>query len=415
MEFAAILIFVLGYLCITLEHPLQVNKSTSALFMAVLLWTVVFLFTPEAHDTQTALLQEYFADVSELIFFLLGAITIVEIINAHGGFRMIQMVISTTSKRKLLWIIGFITFFLSSILDNLTTTIVMVTLVKKMIANREDRILFGSTIVVAANAGGAWTPIGDVTTTMLWIGGQITTVGIMKSLFLPSLLCFVVVQTCFTFSLKGEIVRPAGYVEQKAEPQAELIFILGALSLILVPVFKVLTGLPPYMGILLGLSALWITTDLLHRNAQDRDHLRVPTIMTKVDLSAPLFFLGILLAVAALARLGLLVTFAAWLGTYIPSQQIVALFIGLASAVIDNVPLVAASMDMYPASPENFWELLAYCAGTGGSILIIGSAAGVAFMSLEKVSFGWYLKKASLPALLGYLAGFLLFYLTSSL
>lgn len=400
-------IFIVGYLLITVEHLTKVNKSAVALLMAVLSWIVVFsVGHGEYLHFCTGL-----ADISQIVFFILGALTIVELIASHKGFQVISNMIKVGSKKHLLWVVSVITFFLSAVLDNLTTTIVMVTLLRKLIKEGEDRLIIGSAVVIAANAGGAWTPIGDVTTTMLWIGGQISTLKIMTSLFFPSLACLIASIFILSFHLKGEFPKMTAR-QEPLEPLGNLIFILGIALLIFVPIFKILTGLPPFMGILFGLGTLWLITDLLHKNFEDREHLRVPHVLSKVDFSGTLFFLGILLTVAALDAAGLLEKWAHTLSNVLPNLNAVALFIGLASAVVDNVPLVAASMSMYDLAtiPQDhlFWQLIAYAAGTGGSILIIGSAAGVVFMGLEKVDFIWYLKRISFAALGGFFAGALI-------
>jgi Na+/H+ antiporter NhaD/arsenite permease-like protein len=311
------------------------------------------------------------------------------------------------SKKLCLCIVAIVTFFLSAVLDNLTTTIVMVVLLRRIITHTQDRLLFGSAIVIAANAGGVWTPIGDVTTTMLWLGGQVSTQPLIEKLFLPSFVCLIVSTACCLFFVKGtiqvELLEPA-----KLEYKGKLVLVCGVASLVFVPIFKVLTGLPPFMGILFSMSFMWLLTDLLHR-PEERNHLRVISMFPKVDLSSIFFFLGILLAVGALETAGILAQLAGWIDMHVPSKTVVAAIIGVASAIIDNVPLVAATMGMYDLTlfpqDHSFWLLIAFCAGTGGSMLIIGSAAGVAFMSLEKVDFFWYVKRAALPAALGYAAG----------
>lgn len=407
-----IAIFVIGYVLITLEHLTKINKATVALMMAILCWVLQFADHQWAKEENTAVLTEHIASISQVIFFLVGALTVVEIINVHKGFSLISDWIRVRSKRMLLWTIGGIAFFLSAILDNLTTTIVMLSLLQKLIPAGDERKLLGGAIVIAANAGGAWTPIGDVTTTMLWIGGQISTINVMKELLMPSLVCVVASLLMFTPFLKGNFSELAEEDhDAHSEPFGRLIFWLGIGLLIFVPVFKILTGLPPFMGMLFALSVLWLVTDFAHRHYDDRDHLRVPHILTKIDLSGPLFFLGILLCINALDSANLLKKLAVWLDASVGNTTIIAVLIGLASAVIDNVPLVAASMGMYSLEhypmDSPFWQLVAFCAGTGGSILIIGSAAGVVYMSIEKVDFFWYLRRISLAAAVGYFAGIL--------
>lgn len=407
---AMISVFVIGYFLITIEHLTHINKTTVALLVAVICWGLEFGNNQWAKEEHLKFLGNHLANISQVIYFLIGALTVVEIISAHNGFKVISDNINVTSQRKLLWAIGFITFFLSAVLDNLTTTIVMVSFLHKILQNKELRWVIGGGVVIAANAGGAWTPIGDITTTMLWIGGQISSMSIMKSLFVPSLVSMVVAFVFLSFMVEGEIKKEK-VVSHKSdgEPLGTVIFWLGLLCLVSVPVFKVVTGLPPFMGILFGLGILWFLTDLVHRGFADRHHLRVPQILTKVDLSSTLFFLGILLAITALDSAGLLEKLAHGLDHVIGNSSLIAVFIGLASAVVDNVPLVAAAMGMYDLTrfpqDSSFWELVAFCSGTGGSILIIGSAAGVVFMGLEKVDFYWYLKRISLPALIGYFAG----------
>jgi Na+/H+ antiporter NhaD/arsenite permease-like protein len=408
-----ILVFVIGYACIIFEEKIGINKATCALLMAVICWAFVFsdhhLFKsqPELISTQFSL---HLATVSQVVLFLLGALTVVKTIQVHGGLQLIMRLIRVDSKRGCLWIIGFITFFLSSILDNLTTTIFMLSMLKERLA-KEDRLIFGTAIVIAANAGGVWTPIGDVTTTMLWIGGQISTLPLMHYLLLPSLTCLLVALSWFSFCVQGKMERPAINENISLAPHGKLVFGLGLLSLIFVPFFRVLTGLPPFMGMILAMSFIWLVTDFLHRHHKERLHLRILSIFTELDLSAIFFFLGILLSIGALEANGVLKMLAQTLDHFITSKEVVATFIGLVSSVIDNVPLVAACMGMYDLAlypcDSSLWLLIAYCAGAGGSLLLIGSAAGVALMSVEQVDFFTYLRKATLPALLGYFAGIL--------
>ncbi|MGK5594272.1 MAG: sodium:proton antiporter NhaD [Parachlamydiaceae bacterium] len=412
--FLMILVFVLGYSLITIEHYTKINKAAISLLMAVLCWGLHFADqTLHPLDHASSLLA-HLGDISQIIFFLLGALTIVETINVHQGFNLISKMIKAQSKRKALWIISGVAFFLSSVLDNLTTTIVVISLLQKIIEDKEDRWLMGGAVVIAANAGGAWTPIGDVTTTMLWIGGQVTTQEVMKKLFVPSLISAIIPLACLTFFLKGTLAKkqePGGLLK---EPSSSLIFILGVCSLIAVPFIKVWTGLPPYMGMLFAVGALWLVTDKIHCSYPERKHLRLPEVLAKIDLSSTLFFLGILLCVNSLESEKILLDLSLLFDSYIGNSSYIALAIGLASAVIDNVPLVAASTAMYQMNQfpvdSIFWHLIAYCAGTGGSILVIGSAAGVVFMGLEEVDFFWYLKRISLPALLGYIAGFIVYF-----
>lgn len=413
-------IFIIGYLAIALEHPLKINKAASAMITGVLCWTVYAVFTADKHEP-SHLLTEHLGEVSGILFFLLGAMTIVELIDAHDGFEVITTHIRTTSKRKLVWIIGFITFFLSAVLDNLTTTIVIVSLLRKLFADKKERMLFTGMVVIAANAGGAWSPLGDVTTTMLWIGGQITAGSIILKTIVPSLVCFLIPAFIISRQVSGDI-KPMQ--ENDNEPEDELassprerniVFWLGVGSLLFVPVFKTVTHLPPYMGMLLGLGIMWVITETIHSEKDEREKgvFSVIHALRKIDTPSVLFFLGILLAVAALQSTSVLTSLATTLDKSIGNISIITMIIGLLSSLVDNVPLVAAAqgmygLDQYPTG-HYFWEFLAYCAGTGGSCLIIGSAAGVAAMGMEKIEFFWYLRKIGWLALLGYLTGAIVF------
>lgn len=415
-----VLVFVLAYAAIALEHPLKINKSASALIGAGLLWTIYALASGDSHAVSEQL-GDSLMGTAQIVFFLMGAMTIVEVVDAHNGFEVITSRIKTTRLSTLMWMVGFVTFFLSSILDNLTTAIVMVSLMKKLLDKREDRLFFAGIIVIAANAGGAWTPIGDVTTTMLWIGGQITTVAIMKGLFIPSMANLLVPLAVTSYWLGARPVvspqhGPAAQGPETTSFERNLMFYLGLGILVAVPVFKTVTNLPPFMGILFGLGILWAVGDLVHRNMEDDLHkqrLTLARALTRIDMSSVVFFIGILLAVAILEHTHILSSLAQWLEKTVGRQDIIVMIIGLVSAVVDNVPLVAASMGMYSLTqypPDSFlWEFMAYCAGTGGSILIIGSAAGVAAMGLEKIDFFWYVRKISGLALIGYFAGALLY------
>ncbi|MCK9414515.1 MAG: sodium:proton antiporter NhaD [Prolixibacteraceae bacterium] len=413
MSEIVILIFVLGYAAIAFEHTIKINKSATALITGVLCWTIYILFSSDKVFVSDELTR-HLGDLSGILFFLMGAMTIVELVDAHSGFDLITSRIMQKDKRKLLWIIGFITFFLSSILDNLTTTIVIVSLLRKLIKDDKDRMFFTGIVIIAANAGGAWTPIGDVTTTMLWIGGQITTLNIMMKLILPSLLCLIFPLIFVSFKIKGSVEassnKEARY-QGLSQNHKSIVFFSGVSVLVLVPVFKTLTHLPPYMGILLGLGILWVITEVIHgkKDVPVKHTLSVAQALRKIDMPSILFFLGILICIAALQSTGVLTTTANWMDRSIQNINVIAMSIGLLSAIIDNVPLVAATQGMYSLSlyPTDhfFWEFLAYAAGTGGSVLIIGSAAGVAAMGMEKINFFWYLRKISLPALIGYLAG----------
>ncbi len=412
-------IFVIAYLAIALEHPFKVNKSASALIGAGLLWTVYATSSPDMRVVNTEL-AESLMGTAQIVFFLMGAMAIVEVIDAHNGFEIITKRIKTPRLSSLMWIVGFSSFFLSSILDNLTTTIVMVSLMKRLLEKREDRLFFAGIIVIAANAGGAWTPIGDVTTTMLWIGGQITTIAIMKGVFLASLVNLLVPLGITSWILGSRPVISPNKTSRNKENDTSsfekiLMLTLGLSILVLVPLFKSVTHLPPFLGILFGLGILWMVGDLLHKN-KENDHkqqLTLVSALTRIDMSSMVFFIGILLAVAVMEHSHILKSIALWLDASVGRQDLIVILIGLVSAVVDNVPLVAASMGMYdlrqyPAD-SFLWEFMAYCAGTGGSILIIGSAAGVAAMGLERIDFLWYLRKISALALAGYLAGALVY------
>lgn len=442
-----VIVFVLGYLAIALEHPLKIDKAASALLIGSLTWVVYisgafdiftsgvstawneyFAANPEANTIEGMQhfivhnqIIEHLGEISEILFFLLGAMTIVEITDQHEGFKVITDRIKTTHKVKLLWIISFITFFLSAMLDNLTTTIVMVALLRKLIDDKHTRWFYASMVVLAANAGGAWSPIGDVTTIMLWIGGQVTTVNIIVGVFIPSLVCMVVPLLLLSMTMKGNVTRPKIDAEKKSKTtsfERNLMLGLGVGGLLFVPVFKTITHLPPYMGMLLSLAIIWMITEILHFKKPKEQKLSVTSILTKVDVPTVLFFLGILSAVAALQSAGQLSVLAQALDDSLGDVYLIGGAIGVLSAVVDNVPLVAGAMGMYPIADPGatgylanfvqdglFWEYLAYTAGTGGSMLIIGSAAGVAAMGLEKIDFIWYLKHISWLALIGYLAG----------
>lgn len=415
MLIAIIIVFVAVYAAIAFEHPLHINKTGSALIGAGLMWTLYALGTDDPHLVNEQLGESLMA-TAQIVFFLMGAMTIVEVVDAHNGFEVITKKIKTTKLSTLMWIVGFVTFFLSAILDNLTTTIVMISLMRKLLAKAEDRLFFAGIIVIAANAGGAWTPIGDVTTTMLWIGGQITTLATMQSVFLPSIVSMVIPLTITAFFLRGRPVEAPklgleSHLDSTPPFERNLMFYLGLGILVAVPAFKTLTHLPPFMGILFGLGILWLVGDLLHKHKADEFKFRYTLVraLSKIDMSSIVFFVGILLAVATLEHTQVLRALASWLDQTIGRLDIIVLVIGLVSAIVDNVPLVAASMGMYDMKTyptDSFlWEFLAYCAGTGGSILIIGSAAGVAAMGMEKISFGWYVRNISGLALVGYLAG----------
>ncbi len=440
---AIILLFIVGYLVIALEHPLHIDKAATALFIGAACWALYVLgietFLPperipdwfhlmnggHGDEHQVALhyvLEGQFlpliGEIAYILFFLMGAMTIVELVDAYEGFALITDRIKTRNKVKLLWTVCVLTFFLSAVLDNLTTTIVMVSLMKKLIKDRETRLFFCGMIVVSANAGGAWTVIGDVTTTMLWIGEKISTVEVMKTLLIPSIFCMVIPLCVASFMLKGEVERPesTGAVSDKTlKPwHSNLFLALGFCGLVFVPIFKSVTHLPPFMGMMFSLSVIWVVSEFIKHELDEatRSSTNVVGVLKKIDTASILFFLGILLAVGSLDATGILQSLAGWLSETVPDMQVVALVIGLLSGVVDNVPLVAAGIKMYALPMDDkFWLFLAYCAGTGGSCLIIGSAAGVAAMGLEKIDFVWYAKRVSLWAVIGYLGGAGAFYL----
>ena len=419
-----IIVFVLGYMAIALEHPIKVDKAASALIIGGLSWAL-FAFTGINHHDLTHEIQHHIVAIAEILFFLLGAMTIVELIDAHEGFSIITDKITTNKKVALIWILSFITFFFSAALDNLTTAIVMAALLPKLIKDKEDLWMFAGMVILSANAGGAWSPIGDVTTIMLWIGGQVTASNIITSVFIPSLVCALVPLIYLSFRLKGSVTRPEEtelkehHINPTTAFERNLIFYLGVAGLLFVPIFKTITHLPPYIGMLLSLGILWLVTEIIHRskNHEQKSQLSVIGVLKKVDTPTIFFFLGILLAVAALQSAGQLDIVAKYLQrTFNGDIYIINIIIGLLSSIVDNVPLVAGAMGMYDIGPvadgvlafpqdHAFWEFLAYCAGTGGSVLIIGSAAGVALMGILKIDFIWYLKNISLLALMGYLAG----------
>ncbi len=431
-----IILFVVGYACIALEHPIKINKTATALMLGVLIWLCYILTGPSIFDitgfragyehylaihpgatfvdfiTKNELI-DHLGDISEILFYLMGAMTVVELIDSHGGFNIITDRITTRNKVKLLWILSFVTFFLSAVLDNLTTAIVMVALLRKLLADKKDRWFFGGMVILAANAGGAWSPIGDVTTIMLWIAGKISSGTVIVQCIVPSLISMIIPLIVVSFMEKGELPempKNADDLVQARIPiwRRNLIFILGICALIFVPIFKTLTHLKPYMGIMLGLSVLWITTEILNRKSENiNDKLAITNVLTRIDLPSILFFLGILLAVAGLQSAGHLSMLAGGMDhVFNGNYYIIDVVIGMLSSIVDNVPLVAGAMGMYAFPIDDpFWIFLTYCAGTGGSLLIIGSAAGVAVMGMEKIDFIWYLKHITPYALLGYLAG----------
>lgn len=425
-----IVVFVLGYIGIALEHPIRIDKAATALLTAVLLWVLLALghdsFFPGSQDPAAAVdetLMHHLGEISGILFFLLGAMTLVELVDAHGGFDIITNKIITTNKTRLLWILSLVTFFMSAALDNLTTTIIMAALLRKLISDPKDLWMFAGMVVLAANAGGAWSPIGDVTTIMLWIGHQISALNIMLKLFLPSLMCLLVPLIFISFRVKGKLAAVPKKDTENAIPDWEkkTVMYMGIGALLFVPVFKTITHLPPFMGILLGLGVLWVTTEILHKRktSDAKKEYSIVGVIRKIDTPSILFFLGILLAVSALQVAGHLNQLAGFLDAEIGNIWVINGLIGVFSSIVDNVPLVAGTMGMYDLTiyPQDhtFWELLAYCAGTGGSILIIGSAAGVAMMGILKIDFIWYLKNITLYAIIGYLAGMLTFLVISQI
>ena len=459
MLLAIVTIFIIGYLVIALEHPLRIDKAAVALLLGMLLW-VLYAFGAESivpvadaeelshYLSSSTTLQslplaqqclnfivnvkviEHLGDISEILFFLIGAMTIVELIDVHGGFSIITNRITTRKKRKLLWILGFITFFMSAILDNLTTAIVMVMLLRKLVSDQRERWLYASMIVIAANSGGAWSPIGDITTIMLWVKGNVTTSALVKFVLLPSMVSLIVPLIFASRMLGGTLAPVDTTVKTHSDfvsfGEKRLILILGILGLVFVPLFKAVTSLPPFIGILFSLSVLWIFTEIMYnRKMIDEAHqCRVPKVLKRIDIPTILFFLGILMAVAVLQATGILTSMAQWLDVNVHNVYVINILLGALSSIVDNVPLVAASIGMYPivdpimlssvSDPAYmgyfvqdgiFWEFLSYCVGVGGSMLIIGSAAGVVVMGLERINFVWYLKHISLLALCGYLAG----------
>ena len=427
-------VFVIGYLCIALESLTRVNKAAIALLMCVLCWTLLMLepgmYYPEVAADSVVhhiaeVIEHHLGDAAGTLFFLMGAMTIVEIVDSNGGFNFVRDTMKTRSKRKLMWRMAFMTFFLSAILDNLTTSIVMIMVLRKLVQSREERLLYAALIVVSANSGGAFSPIGDVTTIMLWIKGVITTQGVLTEIFIPSLVSMLVPAAIISTQLKGKFDKeqnlPKADVSQFTKTQRDIIFWLGVGGLCFVPIFKTLTHLPPFMGILLVLGVLWTVTEIFHYNTSEDDTMakRVSDLLSRIDLSTIMFFLGILMAVAVLQEVGVLTALGEGLNeTFSGNYYLINGIIGVLSSIVDNVPLVAGCMGMYPVAADGamaidgiFWQLLAYCAGVGGSMLIIGSAAGVVVMGLEKITFGWYMKKITWIAFTGYLAGILIYWI----
>ncbi len=432
-----VIAFVIGYACIATESVLEINKAAIALLMCVACWTL-FMMSPESYIAGDDVLLQVsekikvsLGDTAETLFFLMGAMTIVEIVDANGGFNFVRDTLKTRSKRKLMWRIAFMTFFLSAILDNLTTSIVMIMVLRKLVQERKERILYAALVIIAANSGGAFSPIGDVTTIMLWIKGVITTQGVITEILVPSLVSMVIPAFILQFQLNGKFDKaqnlPKAEVSTFTKAQRDIIFWLGVGGLCFVPVFRGLTNLPPFMGILLVLGILWTVTEIFHRSVhregeEDTMAKRVTDLLSRIDLSTIMFFLGILMAVSCLEHVGVLTALGEWLNDVSGGNHyLVTGIIGVLSSIVDNVPLVAGAMGMYPVAPTGdmavdgiFWQLLAYCAGVGGSMLIIGSAAGVVVMGLEKITFGWYMKRITWIAFVGYLAGIVCYWLEKS-
>lgn len=437
LTIAIVVVFVFGYLCIALESFTKVNKAAVALLMFVACWTL-FMVDPGSYvsgavgenvaSAVSEVMERHLGSTATTLFFLMGAMTIVEVVDQNGGFNFVRGIIASKSKRALLWRIAFITFFLSAILDNMTTAIVMVMILRKLVADHSDRIIYASLVIIAANAGGAFSPIGDVTTIMLWNKSLITAGGVIKELFLPSVVSMVVPAYILSLSLKGEL--SAGGMGESVDVQSDFsegqrkaVFFIGVGGLIFVPIFKSITHLPPFVGILLVLGVLWTVTEVFYRRlgdgADESAQKRILHILSRIDMGTILFFLGILMAVACLEVIGVLAMAGEWLNTtFDGNHYLVTGIIGVMSSIIDNVPLVAGCMGMYPmaevgdmAQDGIFWQLLAYCAGVGGSMLIIGSAAGVVVMGLEKITFVWYMKRITLVAFAGYLAGIVAYWL----
>lgn len=430
-----VVVFIIGYLCIALETLTKVNKAAVALLMLVACWTL-YMFDPGNFAAglspdgiaaaASSVIEGHLGSTATTLFFLMGAMTIVEVVDQNGGFNFVRDMMKTKSKRALLWRITFLTFFLSAILDNMTTAIVMVMILRKLVADRKDRLVYASLVIIAANSGGAFSPIGDVTTIMLWNKSLITAAGVIKELFIPSLVSVAIPAYILSLQLKGEVAGGASLAAETAhndftDRQRKAVFWLGVGGLVFVPIFKSVTHLPPFVGILLVLGVLWTVTELFYRNVREDNggmQKRITNIISRIDMGTILFFLGILMAVACLQEIGVLAALGGGLNAaFDGNHYLVTGLIGVLSSIIDNVPLVAGCMGMYPmaavgdmAQDGIFWQLLAYCAGVGGSMLIIGSAAGVVVMGLEKITFGWYMKRISWIAFIGYVAGILAYW-----
>ena len=425
LTIAIIVVFIIGYFFIAIESVTEINKAAIALLMCVICWSL-FMMSPESYISADNVIAEVgekikmsLGETGETLFFLMGAMTIVEIVDSNGGFNFVRDTIKTRSKRKLLWRIAFMAFFLSAILDNLTTSIVMIMVLRKLVQDRKERLIYAALVIIAANSGGAFSPIGDVTTIMLWIKGVITTQGVITEIFIPSLVSMVIPALILQYQLSGKFDKEQNLkvaeISAFTKTQRNIIFWLGVGGLCFVPVFRSLTNLPPFMGILLVLGILWTVTEIFHRSTDEEDTMakRVTELLTRIDLSTILFFLGILMAVSCLEHIGVLTALGQSLDQVSGGNHyLVTGIIGVLSSIVDNVPLVAGAMGMYPVAAMGdmavdgiFWQLLAYCAGVGGSMLIIGSAAGVVVMGLEKITFGWYLKRITWIAFVGYLCG----------
>ncbi|MBP5277344.1 MAG: sodium:proton antiporter NhaD [Prevotella sp.] len=425
LTIAIVIVFIIGYIFIAVESVTEINKVAIALLMCVICWSL-FMMSPESYIGAENVIAEVgekikmsLGETGETLFFLMGAMTIVEIVDSNGGFNFVRDTIKTRNKRKLMWRIAFMSFFLSAILDNLTTSIVMIMVLRKLVQERKERLIYAALVIISANSGGAFSPIGDVTTIMLWIKGVITTQGVITEIFIPSLVSMVIPAFILQYSLSGKFPKEQNLqvaeISAFTKRQRNIIFWLGVGGLCFVPIFRSLTNLPPFMGILLVLGILWTVTEIFHRTTDEEDTMakRVTELLTRIDLSTILFFLGILMAVSCLEHIGVLTALGESLNDISGGNHyLVTGIIGVLSSIVDNVPLVAGAMGMYPVAAVGdmavdgiFWQLLAYCAGVGGSMLIIGSAAGVVVMGLEKITFGWYLKRITWIAFVGYLCG----------
>jgi NhaD family Na+/H+ antiporter len=413
---AIIVIFCIGYLLIALEHNIRLNKTAPALLAGIICWAIYIVAADNKQLVQEQL-YHHLAEISQILFFLLGAMTIVELIDAHDGFDIVKNQINTKNNKRLLWVMSLISFFLAAIIDNLTTAIVMVSILRKVVKDKEQRLLFAGVMVICANAGGVWSPIGAVTTTMLWIKGQVSAGAVITEIFLPSLACALTPLIYYQFKLPKQEIQQFSEKNEEANPDGKTMLTLGVGILIMVPIFKTLTGLPPFMGMLFGLGLVWVISEIIHSNKDDerRRPLSVAHALSRIDTSSILFFLGILLAVGALESTHILSNFSEIVSNAVKDYNLISLIIGATSSVVDNVPLLAAVQNMYSLEQfpinDKFWLLTAYSTGTGGSILIIGSAAGVAAMGMEDITFTWYLKRISLIAIAGFLVGAGVFFL----